>query len=183
MIDLKDKETKIAVGAKIRTLRLESGMTLKDFGRLFDTSGSIVWRWENGTSLPNPKRLLAIADFAKMSVENLLEVSSAENIQLVQYIQDITSPEDLEIKFSIQEYQQVTGSDNVDELVHELEQLLDYRAKVIIPTLDIRMHGINMISEIMVTEDDVVVRFSKSTLFFRNNPNWLRDSKRNVVVQ
>lgn len=180
---VKDKELKRTIGEKIRTIRFESGMTLKDFGRLFDTSGSIVWRWENGTNLPNPKRLLAIADFAKISVEELLEVRSAENMRLVQYIQDITSPEDLEIQFSIKEYQQATGSDNVDELVHELEQLLDYRAKVIIPALDIRMHGINMISEIMITEDDVVVRFSKSTLFFRNNPNWLRDSKRNVVVQ
>lgn len=73
MIDLKDKETKIAVGAKIRTLRFENGMTLKDFGRLFDTSGSIVWRWENGVSLPNPKRLKAIADFAGITVQYLLE--------------------------------------------------------------------------------------------------------------
>ena len=183
MIDLKDKETKIAVGAKIRTLRLESGMTTKEFGKIFGASDSNVTSWEKGRTLPNPNRLKAIADFAKISVEELLEVSSAENMRLVQYIQDITSPEGLEIQFSIQEYQQATGSDNVDELVHELEQLLDYRAKVIIPALDIRMHGINMVSEIMVTEDDVVVRFSKSTLFFRNNPNWLRDSKRNVVVQ
>lgn len=183
MIDLKDKELKRAVGMKIQMIRFESGMTLEEFGKIFNANKSNVLKWEKGKSLPCPNRLKAIADFAKMSVEELLEVSSAENMRLVQYIQDITSPEDLEIQFSIQEYQQATGSDNVDELVHELEQLLDYRAKVIIPALDIRMHGINMISEIMVTEDDVVVRFSKATLFFRNNPNWLRDSKRNVVVQ
>lgn len=64
-----NKET---IGQKIREIRLNKGMTLEEFGKLFNASKSIVYRWENGTSFPNPERLKAIAKLGGMTVEQLL---------------------------------------------------------------------------------------------------------------
>lgn len=73
MINLKGKELKRAVGMKIQMIRLSKGMTLEEFGKLFGASKSIVYRWEKGQSLPCPNRLKAIADFAGITVQYLLE--------------------------------------------------------------------------------------------------------------
>lgn len=177
MIDLKDKDVKRAIGLKIQAIRLDRGMTTKEFGSLLGATDSNITSWEKGRTSPNPKRLKAIAELENLTVEEFLGISSNNELRVVQYIQD------LEIKFSIQEYLEEIGSDNLDELMKALHQLLQYHTTCIIPDLNIRMHGINMISELLVSGDDVIIRFSKSTLFFRSNPNWLRDSKRNVVVQ
>ena len=63
---IKKEIDKTLVGQKIKDIRLSKGMTLEEFGAQFNTSASIVYRWEIGLSLPNPKRLKAIADFAKI---------------------------------------------------------------------------------------------------------------------
>lgn len=63
---------KKAVGARIRAIRLASGMTLKDFGKIFGTNESIVSRWENSASTPKIERLKKIAEFANISVQDLL---------------------------------------------------------------------------------------------------------------
>lgn len=63
---------KIAVGARIREIRLARGMTLEEFGNLFSASKSIASRWEKGKSIPNNIRIKAIADMANISVQELL---------------------------------------------------------------------------------------------------------------
>lgn len=63
---------KIAVGARIREIRLARGMTLEEFGNLFSASKSIASRWEKGKSIPNNIRIKAIADIANISVQELL---------------------------------------------------------------------------------------------------------------
>lgn len=67
-----EKVDKKAVGARIRAIRLASGMTLKDFGKIFGTNESIVSRWENSASTPRIERLKKIAEFANISVQDLL---------------------------------------------------------------------------------------------------------------
>lgn len=63
---------KKAVGARIKAIRLASGMTLKEFGKLFGANESIVSRWEKGSSIPKIERLKRIAEFANISVHDLL---------------------------------------------------------------------------------------------------------------
>ena len=63
---------KIAVGARIREIRLARGMTLEEFGNLFSASKSIASRWEKGKSIPNNIRIKAISDIANISVQELL---------------------------------------------------------------------------------------------------------------
>ena len=60
------------VGQKIKNIRLEKGMTLEEFGKMFGASKSNVRSWEIGTNLPNPERLKTIAKIADITVEELL---------------------------------------------------------------------------------------------------------------
>ena len=61
------------VGVRIKDIRLEKGMTTKEFGALFGASDSNVTSWEKGRTLPNKERLRKIADLAGMTVQKLLE--------------------------------------------------------------------------------------------------------------
>lgn len=70
---IKKEIDKTLVGQKIKDIRLSKGMTLEEFGKMFGASKSNVRSWEIGLSLPNPKRLKAIADFAGITVQYLLE--------------------------------------------------------------------------------------------------------------
>ena len=60
------------LGQRIKAIRLDKGMTLEEFGKLFGTSKSIVSRWESGISSPNPERLKTIAKVSDMTVSQLL---------------------------------------------------------------------------------------------------------------
>lgn len=73
MINLKDKELKRSVGMKIQMIRLSRGMTLEEFGKMFNATKGNVFKWEKGQHLPCPNRLKEIADFAGITVQYLLE--------------------------------------------------------------------------------------------------------------
>lgn len=75
------KPNKINVGLRIKSVRQNKGMTLEEFGKLFNASKSIASRWEKGISLPNAERLKAIAKIGDMTVDELLHGSSEEIIQ------------------------------------------------------------------------------------------------------
>lgn len=75
---------KIALGHRIKSIRLEKSMNLKEFGFYIDnTSDSIVSRWEKGKSVPNAKRLKLIANAGGISVNELLYGSMQEMIRRV----------------------------------------------------------------------------------------------------
>lgn len=82
------KYNKKDVGQRIKLIRLERGMTLEEFGKLFNTSKGIISRWENGISIPNPERLKKIAEFGDVSIEYLLngENISVDKKKLKKYI-------------------------------------------------------------------------------------------------
>ena len=61
------------VGVRIKDIRMEKGMTTKEFGALFGASDSNVTSWEKGRTLPNKERLKNIADLAGITIQKLLE--------------------------------------------------------------------------------------------------------------
>lgn len=61
------------VGQRIKGIRLEKGMTTKEFGAFIGATDSNVTSWEKGRTSPNPERLKNIADLAGMTVQQLLE--------------------------------------------------------------------------------------------------------------
>lgn len=62
------------LGKKIKNIRLEHGLNLREFGeKINDSSDSLVSRWEKGHSIPRHDRLKKIAEFANITVEELME--------------------------------------------------------------------------------------------------------------
>lgn len=63
---------KKAVGARIRAIREDIGMTMVEFGEWLETTQSAVSNWERGENLPNKYRIKRIATIGKISVQDLL---------------------------------------------------------------------------------------------------------------
>lgn len=61
------------LGERIKHIRIELGLTMKEFGEKFNppASDSIVSRWERGISSPNSKRLKSIAELGNVSARYL----------------------------------------------------------------------------------------------------------------
>ncbi|UUV98398.1 helix-turn-helix domain-containing protein [Vagococcus luciliae] len=71
---MKNNLDKKSIGQRIKAIRIQNSMTMKDFGKKFDpvASDSIVSRWERGISVPNTSRLKQIAEIGKVSMSYLL---------------------------------------------------------------------------------------------------------------
>ncbi|MBF0936986.1 helix-turn-helix transcriptional regulator [Abiotrophia sp.] len=67
-----EKIDKKAVGARIKAIRLDSGMTMVEFGEWLSTTQGAVSNWERGENLPNKYRIKRIATIANISVHDLL---------------------------------------------------------------------------------------------------------------
>ncbi|HCD8415760.1 TPA: helix-turn-helix transcriptional regulator, partial [Enterococcus faecium] len=65
---------KTSVGNRIRLVRKELGLSMKEFGKKITPTAadSIVSRWERGISLPNNDRLTQIAKIAHKDINWLL---------------------------------------------------------------------------------------------------------------
>lgn len=79
------------LGRKIKELRMNKGLTMEEFGKLFDpyVSTGTVHTWENNRYIPGLGHLKMIADIAGKSVsEFVYGVPSANTIkQLVKYLE------------------------------------------------------------------------------------------------
>ena len=60
------------LGTRIKNIRLDKGMTTKEFGSLLGATDSNITSWEKGRTSPNPERLKMIAKIADISIEELL---------------------------------------------------------------------------------------------------------------
>lgn len=74
---------KIEVGQRIKNIRLSKGMTLEEFGKIFNATKGNVLKWEKGQSLPNPERLKTIAKIADISVNSLLYGTFEERLATI----------------------------------------------------------------------------------------------------
>lgn len=72
------KEEKKSIGKRIRKIRLEKGMTTKEFGQIFNATDSNVSSWEKGRTSPNPERLNLIAKIGNVTIDELLKGSKIE---------------------------------------------------------------------------------------------------------
>lgn len=62
----------MSLGRRLKQIRQQHGMTLEEFGKLFNASKSNVSHWESDNNAPNSTRLKSIANFAGITVEQLL---------------------------------------------------------------------------------------------------------------
>jgi len=61
------------VGQRIKAIRLEKGMTTKEFGAFIGATDSNFTSWQKRRTSPNHQRIKIIADLAGMIVQKLLE--------------------------------------------------------------------------------------------------------------
>lgn len=76
------KINKKAVGQRIKSIRQKKGMTLEEFGNLFNASKGNVKGWEDGKNTPNPERLTEIAKVGNMTVDELLHGTEKELVSI-----------------------------------------------------------------------------------------------------
>lgn len=109
------KPNKKLVGKRIQAIRLEKGLTLKQFGEMLrkiklknaiETSSNVqntvnksnVLRWEQGISFPNKERLNKIAQLANITVNELLYGNNEHDIEdLEQRLLEIPTEERVEL--------------------------------------------------------------------------------------
>lgn len=75
----------LRVGEKIKHIRREKGMTLEQFGNLFNSHKNAVSSWENGKHLISSNKLKKIANSAGMSVIELLATNIPDTNPLEEY--------------------------------------------------------------------------------------------------
>ncbi|EOH89445.1 hypothetical protein UAS_00559 [Enterococcus asini ATCC 700915] len=86
---------KYEVGKRIRSLRTKNGLTLEEFGLIFDppASKSIVSRWESGKSLPSPERIKTISDeFSISTIYLLYGTITMEDSRFIDNYKYLTDP-------------------------------------------------------------------------------------------
>ena len=109
------KPNKKLVGKRIQAIRLEKGLTLKQFGEMLgkiklkneiEASSNVqntvnksnVLRWEQGISLPNKERLNKMAQLANITVNELLYGNNEYDIEdLEQRLLEIPIEERVEL--------------------------------------------------------------------------------------
>lgn len=76
--------SKVAVGIRIKDIRLGLGLTQEQFGKeVFNASPSLVSKWETGYCLPASKRIKKIAELGEMRPVVLLGYMKPETDQVV----------------------------------------------------------------------------------------------------
>lgn len=60
------------VGAFLKTLRMEKGMTQEQLAEQFYVSGRTVSRWETGNNMPDLGTLIEIADFYDLEIREII---------------------------------------------------------------------------------------------------------------
>ncbi|PCR98924.1 helix-turn-helix domain-containing protein [Lactococcus fujiensis] len=75
----------VIIGQRIKTIRLNKGLTLEEFGKLFGAGKSNVSKWEKGLTIPTPERLKQIAELANITVEELTKSSDLVSLTQNEY--------------------------------------------------------------------------------------------------
>ena len=73
------------VGQKIKTIRLDSGLTMEQFGKLFNTSKGTVNNWEKGRNLPNKENLGIISEMGGQSITEFLNGNNSISLTISEY--------------------------------------------------------------------------------------------------
>lgn len=111
-----------SIGSRIKAIRVNKGLTMEDFGKLFNppANKSLVSKWESGKSLPNNERLKKISEIGNVSMMFLLKGEYS--------MSDWHIIPDKEKEILKKEFQVVFGdiskkySDDMKELINDLNE-------------------------------------------------------------
>lgn len=74
----KKKDDVEKISSNIRKIRINLGLTQKDFAEVLNVSRSAVTRWENGSRVPTPEILVKISRLTQQKANDLLTSSVSE---------------------------------------------------------------------------------------------------------
>lgn len=162
---MSEKINKI-IGSRIKEIRLQSGLTLEKFGKLFSppVDKSLVSRWEKGINLPNNDRIKRIAEIGKVSIDYLKhgQIKKPENISIS--IFDVTKQHSLKLQEEQFEY----GHDYVEYKNEIVALSLDSTLNIIFITenAEIRINT-DIISSYSFSSPGVInsIKFSADELY------------------
>ena len=86
---VKDLVSTHSVGERIKRIRLEKGMSKTEFGKLFETTGSLVNKWETGQVTPSESRLKNIAELGNTTVNRLLNSNPLSDYSTDELLQEL----------------------------------------------------------------------------------------------
>lgn len=123
-----EKVDNIAVGRRIKDIRVSRGETSAEFAEHFEPKASkgTVSKWENGHYLPNNKRIKRIAELGNITVEELLYGGTSEYITGVlrgEYADELN----LEYVKDMIKFYQIAGSEfsySKDNLINHYQMLV-----------------------------------------------------------
>ena len=78
-----------SLGERIKVIRLEKGMSKTEFGKLFETTGSLVNKWETGQVIPSESRLKNIAELGNTTVNRLLNSNPLSDYSTEELLQEL----------------------------------------------------------------------------------------------
>ena len=137
-------------GEYIKKLRKDKNMTREQFGDIFGVSGQSVQKWENGQSLPETAKLVKIAQYFGVSLDDMLLSRDARVVEIIK--------ENKQVK---PEYEKIHdwedyAFDVMDEYKHSIEEGLDievyselFKAVASLPRNEIRQKLGDVIFEIV----------------------------------
>ena len=64
--------TKRQFGERLRAIRVARGLTQEDLSALFKVSAVMISKYESGLNFPETEKLIAMADYFKVTVDGLL---------------------------------------------------------------------------------------------------------------
>ena len=67
------------LGRVISTARKQKNLSQKELGDLLNVSNKAVSKWENGTAIPDLKKLNALAEYFGVTMDELLGFSNDKN--------------------------------------------------------------------------------------------------------
>lgn len=175
---------KKAIGLRIKTIRKQNGLTMKEFGKLIgDAAQSLVTRWENGTSIPNNERIKKIAEIGNVSVSYLLygkttfdDLSDEDKARiLAEQIESLSSREK-------------GGIEDLLYFLNNPSKSKSYRHTIFLLSTTLRYSHIN---EKKPDEDPVLIRMMENIVNILNDcavsgeetSNYTKEEIRNTLIE
>ena len=66
------------IGKTIQDLRKRKGLSQEELAEKIDVSRQAVSKWENGSSVPDVEKIIALSDFFQVSTDYLLKGKETE---------------------------------------------------------------------------------------------------------
>jgi transcriptional regulator with XRE-family HTH domain len=162
----------LAVGNRIKSIRLDEGATMEEFGKIFNTSKGTVNNWEKGRNLPNKENLLKIAKIGNITVGQLLNGEHAQSRYNWDYIQNyiVKTRDELDEKAFASTKQAIDSAFFIRLDLNDIINIYNYNVGNSVPAKDL-----NGIKEFYKTQANFLEEYISSLDYTHQNMDMIMD--------